>query len=154
MDLDKARRSDLNGSGSVWALAGGLMVAQQPAPPVQAPEQLLSPEQLDTLVAPVALCPNALLSQGLVAATYLLEIAEAGQRLQQNRNIVRSFTATAESAPRPAIAPVRQMPTAADTTPAVPIAAAARTVRAAAHTAVELAGDTVIDLPQALQKEA
>jgi hypothetical protein len=68
-------------------LAGGLCVAQQPAPPAQASEQLLSPEQLDTLVAPVALYPDALLSQVLVAATYPLEIAEVGQWLQQNRNL-------------------------------------------------------------------
>ena len=68
-------------------LAGGLMVAQQPAPPRQAPAQLLSPEQLDTLVAPVALYPDALLSQVLVAATYPLEVVEAGQWLQQNRNL-------------------------------------------------------------------
>src|ERR1039458_21834 len=68
-------------------LAGGLMVAQQPAPPKQAPAQLLSPDQLDTLVAPVALYPDALLSQVLVAATYPLEIVEAGQWLQQNRNL-------------------------------------------------------------------
>jgi uncharacterized membrane protein YgcG len=68
-------------------LAGGLMVAQQPAPPEQAPAQLLSPDQLDTLVAPVALYPDALLSQVLVAATYPLEIVEAGQWMQQNRNL-------------------------------------------------------------------
>jgi hypothetical protein len=42
---------------------------------------------LDTLVAPVALYPDALLSQVLVAATYPLEIVEAGQWLQQNRNL-------------------------------------------------------------------
>src|ERR1035437_971826 len=68
-------------------LAGGLMLAQQPAPPKQAPAQLLSPDQLDTLVAPVALYPDALLSQVLVAATYPLEIVEAGQWLQRNRNL-------------------------------------------------------------------
>ena len=68
-------------------LAGGLMVAQQPAPPAQAPAQLLSPEQLNTLVAPVALYPDALLSQVLVAATYPIEISEAEQWLQQNPNL-------------------------------------------------------------------
>jgi len=71
----------------VWLLVGGILVAQEPAPPVQTPEQLLSPEQLDTLVAPVALYPDALLSQVLVAATYPLEIVEVGQWLQQNRNL-------------------------------------------------------------------
>jgi hypothetical protein len=68
-------------------LAGGLMVAQQLAPPEPAPAQLLSPEQLGTLVAPIALYPDALLSQVLVAATYPQEIAEAGQWLQQNSNL-------------------------------------------------------------------
>ena len=73
---------------SVPLMAGGLLVAQQPGPrpPAAAPtpEQLLSPKQLDTLVAPVALYPDHLLSQILVAATYPLEIAEAAQWLQQN----------------------------------------------------------------------
>ncbi|SPE35659.1 conserved exported hypothetical protein [Candidatus Sulfopaludibacter sp. SbA6] len=73
----------------VWVplLAGGLMVAQQPAPPAQAPAQLLSPEQLDTLVAPVALYPDPLLSQVLVASTYPLEVVEAQQWLQRNGNL-------------------------------------------------------------------
>ena len=47
---------------SVPLLAGGLLMAQQPGPPPQAPgqppAQLLSPQQLDTLVAPVALYPD------------------------------------------------------------------------------------------------
>jgi hypothetical protein len=68
-------------------LAGGLVVAQQPEPPAQAPAQLLPPEQLDTLVAPVALYPDPLLSQVLVASTYPLEVVEAQQWLQRNRNL-------------------------------------------------------------------
>ena len=68
-------------------LAGGLLVAQQPPPAAQAPPQLLSPQQLDTMVAPIALYPDALLSQVLVASTYPLEIAEAAQWLEQNRNL-------------------------------------------------------------------
>jgi len=72
-------------------LAGGLLVAQQPAPPApgaaQAPAPLLSPQQLDTLVAPVALYPDRLLGQILAASTYPLEIAEAAQWLQQNGNL-------------------------------------------------------------------
>jgi len=68
-------------------VAGGLLVAQQPPPPAQAPAPRLSPQQLDTLVAPVALYPDRLLGQILVACTYPLEIAEAAQWLQQNPNL-------------------------------------------------------------------
>lgn len=70
-------------------LTATFLAAQQPAPPGQdpPPAQLLSPEQLDNLVAPVALYPDRLLSQVLVAATYPLEVVEAAQWLQQNRNL-------------------------------------------------------------------
>jgi hypothetical protein len=74
----------------IQLLAGALMVAQeQPPPPEQAgpPTQALSPDQLANLVAPIALYPDSLLSQVLVAATYPLEVVEAGQWLQQNRNL-------------------------------------------------------------------
>ena len=69
--------------------AGTLLVAQEPVPPAPAPTSapLMSPDQLDNLVAPVALYPDALLSQVLVAATYPLEVVEAAQWLQQNRNL-------------------------------------------------------------------
>ena len=52
----------------------------------QAPPQL-SPDQLDNLVAPVALYPDPLLGQVLAASTYPLEIVEVQQWLQQNRNL-------------------------------------------------------------------
>jgi hypothetical protein len=76
----------LIGFFSVALLTGALLFAQQtdPAPP---PAQLLSPEQLDTMVAPIALYPDPLLSQVLVAATYPLEISEANQWLAQNRGL-------------------------------------------------------------------
>jgi Protein of unknown function (DUF3300) len=48
------------------------------------PVQLLSPDQLDDLVAPIALYPDPLISQILVAATYPLELVEASQWLQRN----------------------------------------------------------------------
>ena len=82
---------------------GGIVLAQDfgqngPPPPVQGPpppqpqgapqqSQLLSPDQLDDLVAPIALYPDNLLSQVLAASTYPLEIVEASQWLQQNRNL-------------------------------------------------------------------
>ena len=48
--------------------------------------QTLSPQQLDDLVAPIALYPDNLLSQIMVASTYPLEVVEAQQWLQQHRN--------------------------------------------------------------------
>jgi len=57
--------------------------AQQP-PPLPPPGQALSPDQLDGLVAPIALYPDELVSQILVASTYPLELVEAWQWLQRN----------------------------------------------------------------------
>src|SRR5580704_5812661 len=53
----------------------------------QPPTQALAQDQLENLVAPIALYPDALLSEILVAATYPLEVVEVGQWLQQNRNL-------------------------------------------------------------------
>jgi hypothetical protein len=58
------------------------MMAQTPEP---APVALLSSDQLDALVAPIALYPDSLLGQVLAASTYPLEIVEAQQWLEQNR---------------------------------------------------------------------
>jgi hypothetical protein len=77
-----------------WAAAS----AQTPFPPSSAPPSLppaqepasaplLSPEQLDNLVAPIALYPDPLLGQVLAASTYPLEIVEAQQWLQQNSGL-------------------------------------------------------------------
>jgi hypothetical protein len=52
-----------------------------------APQQVWSSEQLDNLVAPIALYPDPLLGQILVASTYPLEVVEASQWLQRNRNL-------------------------------------------------------------------
>jgi hypothetical protein len=68
------------------APAGGLLFAQQNPQPPQAPppNQALSPDQLDDLVAPVALYPDPLIGQILVAATYPLELVQVSQWLQRN----------------------------------------------------------------------
>jgi len=60
-----------------------LQAGQDPA----GPAQLLSADQLDNLVAPIALYPDPLISQILVAATYPLELVEASQWLQRNPNL-------------------------------------------------------------------
>jgi len=48
------------------------------------PAPALTPNQLEGLVAPIALYPDPLISQILVAATYPLEVVEAYQWRQQN----------------------------------------------------------------------
>jgi len=63
---------------------------QPPPPPSQAAPpagQPIPPQQLDDLVAPIALYPDPLLGQILAASTYPLELIEAGQWLQQNRTL-------------------------------------------------------------------
>src|SRR5437867_351982 len=78
-------------SGSIALLVSGngmWLRAQGPdylSPQTSAPTQILSPDQLDDLVAPIALYPDPVLSQVLVASTYPLEVVEAQQWLQQNR---------------------------------------------------------------------
>ena len=78
---------------SILLLPLGVGFAQAPAGPPpgspgqQQPAPFLSPEQLDNLVAPVALYPDPLLGQVLAASTYPLEIVEVQQWLQQNRNL-------------------------------------------------------------------
>src|SRR5207244_2348862 len=74
-----------------------LLVAQRPysyAQPAQsagtqadASQKPLTPGQLDSLVAPIALYPDPILSQVLVASTYPLEVVEAGRWLEQNSSL-------------------------------------------------------------------
>ena len=47
----------------------------------------IPPEQLDSLVAPIALYPDPLLAQTLAASTYPLEIIQLQQWLEQNKNL-------------------------------------------------------------------
>ena len=47
-------------------------------------QQTLTPEQLESMVAPIALYSDSLLSQVLVASTYPLELIEAQQWLEQH----------------------------------------------------------------------
>ena len=73
---------------AILIASSGVLFAQDPSqgPPAAAPPpgQMLSPDQLNDLVAPVALYPDPLLSQVLVAATYPLEVVQAYQWLQKN----------------------------------------------------------------------
>ena len=75
-------------------------IGQQPEPTgtPTGEHTLLSPDELNSLVAPVALYPDTILGQVLVASTYPLEIVEAARWLETNSNI--SGNASAEAAAR------------------------------------------------------
>src|SRR5579862_8903866 len=73
--------------------------AQQPPPGGGAPadsQKALTPGQLDSLVAPIALYPDPILSQVLVASTDPVEIVEAARWLEDHSNL--SGKALAEAA--------------------------------------------------------
>jgi hypothetical protein len=63
-----------------------LAIAQTQTATAQ-PDQLLKPEQLDALVAPIALYPDTLLAEVLMASTYPLEVVEAERWAQANKNL-------------------------------------------------------------------
>ena len=66
-------------------LPAGVM-AQTPPPPASSQEPL-KPEELEALVAPIALYPDALLAEVLMAATYPLEVVQADRWLTANTNL-------------------------------------------------------------------
>jgi hypothetical protein len=72
------------------------VLAQAPTAPAASPAPKgggdqaapkLKPEQLEALVAPIALYPDPLLSQSLMASTYPLEIIQAQQWLAKNKGL-------------------------------------------------------------------
>jgi len=60
---------------------------QAPAPSQTNQGSKVSADQLDSLVAPIALYPDPLLAQTLAAATYPLEIIQLQQWLEKNKNL-------------------------------------------------------------------
>jgi hypothetical protein len=59
---------------------------QTPAPPADQAAKI-PPDQLDSLVAPIALYPDPMLAQVLAAATYPLEIVQLEQWLEKNKGL-------------------------------------------------------------------
>ena len=68
------------GSGDAWASTA---IAQQAA----TQQATIPADQLDSLVAPIALYPDPLLAQTLAASTYPLEIMQLQQWLAQNPGV-------------------------------------------------------------------
>jgi uncharacterized membrane protein YgcG len=76
----------------VWLLArpaamAALGAQSQPPVPEQPQSARLTPQQLQELVAPIALYPDALVAQILAASAYPTQIVEADRFLQQNPNL-------------------------------------------------------------------
>lgn len=63
------------------------MAQNQPAPTPASSEQQLKPEQLDALVAPIALYPDNLLSLVLMGSTYPLEVVVADRWVKENKKL-------------------------------------------------------------------
>jgi len=64
-----------------------LAESQQPTGSAQTAAAKIPPDQLDSLVAPIALYPDPLLAQALAASTYPLEIIQLQQWLDRNKNL-------------------------------------------------------------------
>jgi hypothetical protein len=65
----------------LMALPPGVLAQQSGSPPA------LTQQELDQILAPVALYPDPLVSQILMASTYPLEVVEAGRWAKQNPNL-------------------------------------------------------------------
>src|SRR5215475_14761367 len=73
-------------AAGVAAQQGAAAPSPSPSPP-QSDQTLLKPEQLEALVAPIALYPDALLANMLAAATYPLEVVEADRWVKENKKL-------------------------------------------------------------------
>jgi hypothetical protein len=74
---------------TVFMLLLAEVAAQDADPDAQAPAARFDQTRLEQLVAPIALYPDALLTQILMAATYPLEIVEADRFVLANPNLSR-----------------------------------------------------------------
>ena len=86
----------LPGNAILLARAGPMTTPQDTAKTPQNTAKV-PPDQLDSLVAPIALYPDNLLSQTLVASTYPLEIIQLQQWLDKNQNLAGNQQKLAEA---------------------------------------------------------
>ena len=71
----------------IWVLVGFLALPGGSLSAAESAGQGFKPEEIDALVAPIALYPDSLLSQIFMASTYPLEIVEANRWAKQNQNL-------------------------------------------------------------------
>ena len=65
----------------------GALAQTSPSSAAATDTQLLKPAELDQLVAPIALYPDPLLSEVLMASAYPLEVVQAARWLQANKDL-------------------------------------------------------------------
>jgi Protein of unknown function (DUF3300) len=97
--------------------ASGQSGAQTASPPAPSEQYaLLTPEELDGLVAPIALYPDALVAQVLGAATFPYEIVDAVVWLKQNSSLTGDslMKAVDQQSWDPAVKALTQFPTVLD----------------------------------------
>jgi hypothetical protein len=71
----------------VWVLVGFLALPGGSLSAAESAGQGFKPEEIDALVAPIALYPDSLLSQIFMASTYPLEVVEASRWVRQNQSL-------------------------------------------------------------------
>jgi Protein of unknown function (DUF3300) len=82
MDLPVAAQTQQKPDSPTPKVDGGNVPPEQQEAAVK-----VSPEQLDSLVAPIALYPDPMLAQVLAASTYPLELVQLQQWLSKNKNL-------------------------------------------------------------------
>ena len=70
-----------------WGVTLAQDTAAAPGAPAEQAQPKATPDQLDSLVAPIALYPDPLLAQTLVASTYPLELIQLQQWLGKNEGL-------------------------------------------------------------------
>jgi Protein of unknown function (DUF3300)/Chaperone of endosialidase len=73
--------------GFLTFLPSGAVAQTQSPPAVASNQQPLKSEELEALVAPIALYPDTLLAQVLMASTYPLEVVQADRWATENKNV-------------------------------------------------------------------
>ena len=71
----------------IWVLVGFLALPGAPLSAAESGNQTFKPEEIEQMVAPIALYPDSLVSQILMASTYPLEVVEAARWVRQNQNL-------------------------------------------------------------------
>ena len=71
----------------IWMLVALLALPGSPIGTAESWAQTFKPEEIDALVAPIALYPDELLAQIFMASTYPLEVVQANRWATQNQNL-------------------------------------------------------------------